>query len=357
MHFCSTFAGAYAIMFSIIFIERYVINMLNAAMLSRWHVHAKGYAKELLATGKVNITAVWDEDEVLGRQWADELGAEFIADLDILLARKDIDAVICDTPTTMHTDVLLKAANSGKHIFTEKTLACTVEECEQIAQAVKKNNVVFTISMPHKAWPVVRFAKQCIDNGDFGKVTTVRIRNAHNGVSGGWLPDYWFIKEDCAGGAMMDLGCHPMYLLAYLCGKPKRVASIFNSILGTPVDENAVTTVEFDNGCIGISETSFLAYSSPYTIEVHGTEGILLSHNGEIKFKTTKTASFQKGFITPDNLPEGLDSPINRFVDACINGTGSPDGLDLDSAIDLARLLENAYISNDSNTIVSVEGE
>ena len=328
--------------------------MLNSAMLSRWHVHAKGYAKELVATGKVKIVAVWDEDEKLGREWAQELGAEFIADLDALLARKDIDAVACNTPTTMHTEVLLKAANAGKHIFTEKTLACTVEECEKIAEAVKRNNVVFTISLPHKAWPVVKFAKKCIENGDFGRVTTVRIRKAHNGVSGGWLPDYWFIKDDCAGGAMMDLGCHPMYLLSYLCGKPKRVASIFNSILGTPVDENAVSTIEFENGCIGISETSFLAYSSPYTIEVHGTEGILLSRGDEVKFKTTKTAEFQKGFITPDILPEGGTSPISRFVDACIDGTGSPEGLGLEDAVDLARLLENAYISNDNNKIVTL---
>lgn len=328
--------------------------MLNVAMLSRWHVHAKGYAKELLATGKVDITAVWDENQQAGIEWANELGAEFIADIDTLLARKDIDAVVCTTPTTMHTEVLLKAAKAGKHIFTEKTLACTVEECEKISEEVKRNNIVFTISLPHKAWPVVKFAKNCIDNGDFGRITTVRIRNAHNGVSGGWLPDYWFVKDDCAGGAMMDLGCHPMYLLAYLCGKPKRVASIFNSIMGTPVDENAVTTIEFENGCIGISETSFLAYSSPYAIEVHGTQGILLSSGSEVKFKTTKTAEFQKGFITPDNLPESDAAPIPRFVDACINGTGSPEGIGMESAIDLARLLENAYISNDNNTIVEL---
>lgn len=46
-------------------------------------------------------------------------------------------------------------------------------------------------------------------------------RDAHSGVSGDWLPEYWFDKSKAAGGAMMDLGCHPMYLLAYFLGKPK----------------------------------------------------------------------------------------------------------------------------------------
>jgi len=201
----------------------------------------------------------------------------------------------------------------------------------------------------------VKFAKEHIDNGDFGRVTNVRVRNAHNGVSGNWLPEYWFVKEDCAGGAMMDLGCHPMYLLAYLCGKPKKITGIANSVLGTPVDENAISVIEFENGAIGVSETSFLAYSSPYTIEVHGTDGILLWQGGEIKYKTTETAKLNKGFISPDRLPEEDEHPITRFVDACINGTGSPEGIGMKEAIELAVLLENSYISYETGKTVEIK--
>lgn len=329
--------------------------MLRVAMLSKWHVHAEGYARDFLETGKAVITAVWDEKPERGAEWAKSLGCDFEADLNDLLARSDVDAVCCCTPTTMHTDVLIRAAKAGKHIFTEKTLACTVAECREIEKAVEENGVTFTISFPHKAWPVVKFAKEHIENGDFGRVTNVRIRNAHNGVSGRWLPEYWFVKDDCAGGAMMDLGCHPMYLLAYLCGKPAKITGIANSVLGTPVDENAISVIEFENGAIGVSETSFLAFSSPYTIEVHGTDGILLWQGGEIKYKTTETAKLNKGFISPDRLPEEDRHPIDRFVDACLNGTGSPEGLGMSDAIDLARLLENAYISYETGKTVEIK--
>ncbi len=330
--------------------------MLKVAMLSKWHVHAEGYARELLNTGKAEITAVWDENPDRGAEWASRLGCDFEADLDKLLARSDVEAVCCNTPTTMHTDVLIRAAKAGKHIFTEKTLACTVAECKEIEKAVNENGVTFVISFPHKAWPVVKFAKEHIENGDFGRVTNVRIRNAHNGVSGKWLPEYWFVKEDCAGGAMMDLGCHPMYLLAYLCGKPVKVTGIANSVLGTPVDENAISVIEFENGAIGVSETSFLAFSSPYTIEIHGTDGILLwQSGGEFKYKTAETAKLNKGFITPDNLPEEGKKPIVQFVDACLEGTGSPEGLGMSDAIDLARLLENSYISYETGKTVEIK--
>ncbi len=329
--------------------------MLRIAMLSKWHVHAEGYAREFIATGKAEIAAVWDENAERGAEWAGMLGCDFESDLDTLLKRSDIDAVCCCTPTTMHTDVLIRCAKAGKHIFTEKTLACTVKECLEIKKAIEENNVTFTISFPHKGWSAVKFAKEHIENGDFGKVTNVRIRNAHNGVSGKWLPEYWFIKDDCAGGAMMDLGCHPMYLLAHLCGKPKKITGIANAILGTPVDENAISVIEFESGAIGISETSFLAFSSPYTIEVHGTEGIMLWRDGELKYKTVETAKLNSGFITPDKLPEADASPINRFVDACINGTGSPEGLGTKDAIELALLLENSYISYETGKTVETE--
>jgi dihydroorotase len=86
--------------------------MLKVAMLSKWHVHAEGYARELVKTGKAEITAVWDENPERGAEWASRLGCDFEADLDKLLARSDVDAVCCDTPTTMHTDVLIRAAKA-----------------------------------------------------------------------------------------------------------------------------------------------------------------------------------------------------------------------------------------------------
>lgn len=66
------------------------------------------------------------------------------------------------------------------------------------------------------------FAKKAIDEGWLGKVTLARVRNAHDGVSSGWLPPHFFDEATCGGGAMMDLGAHPMYLLAWLLGRRYR---------------------------------------------------------------------------------------------------------------------------------------
>ncbi len=327
--------------------------MLRVAMLSKWHVHAAGYARNIIASEKAEIAAIWDENAQRGKEWANELNVDFEPDIDVLLKRKDFDAVICCTPTTMHEEVLVKAANAGKHIFTEKALATTIKGCRLIADAVKDNGVIFTISYPQLFNKATKFIKSNIESGKLGTITTVRIRNAHSGVSGGWLPEYWFEEKDAGGGAMMDLGCHPMYQLAALCGKPKRISGLFNSPLGSKVDENAVAIIEFDNGIIGISETGFDSFASPYRLEVYGTEGTIIQDGNQLKIKTKDTVSLSDEFIVPKAESDDI-APIYKFIDACINGTGSPEGLDAETAIALTELLENSYISDKTNKTITL---
>ena len=328
--------------------------MLRVAMLSKWHVHAEGYARDLKNSGKAEVVAIWDDDIQRGSEWAEKIGVEFEKDLDKLLSRDDIDAVVCCAPTTAHAEVMIKAANAGKHIFTEKALAPTVKECNEIKEAVEKSGITFVISYPQRGRSFIKFAKDMLEKGAFGTVTNVRMRDAHSGISNGWLPEYWFEEKDAAGGAMMDLGCHPMYILAYLLGKPKRVSGIFTSPFGTKVDENAVAVIEFENGAIGVAETGFISYASPQTFEIYGTEGTLIAHgDDDVRFRSKKFECVLNDFFTPD-IPENSDAPIIQFVDACINGTGSPESLGIDDAIALTELLENSYISDKTNTIVNL---
>ena len=92
--------------------------MLRFAMISKWHVHAKGYAEFVQKQPDACITCEWDEAAARGAAWAESLGVDFVADYDALLAREDVDAILVCTPTNMHKEVMIKAANAVKHIFT-----------------------------------------------------------------------------------------------------------------------------------------------------------------------------------------------------------------------------------------------
>lgn len=313
--------------------------MLNVAMLSKWHVHAAGYARELMAMDDVRVTCIWDEDAERGAEWARELGVAFEPDLDALLRRPDVDAVAVDCPTAMHLEVMIAAARAGKHIFTEKVLALTVRECDEIARAIEESGVKFCISFPQRCWGRNKYIKQLIDEGTLGKVTVLRVRNAHDGSLRDWLPDYWYDRDMTGGGAMMDLGAHPMYLASWMMGRPRRIQSMFNNITDRAVEDNSVCTIEFENGAIVISETSLVAPMNPNMFEVYGTKGVVICQDQSIKVRLAG----QDDFFTPE-LPEDDTAPIRQWVEGILYGREIP--FDLKAARDLTELMENAYIAD-----------
>ena len=328
--------------------------MVNVAMLSKWHVHAGGYANEVKKLGH-NITVVWDEDEKRGSDWAKELGCDYEKDLAKVLARSDVDAVVVDTETSKHKEVMIAAANAKKHIYTEKTLAATKKDALEIEKAVEKNKVIFTISFPQRTSPVVLYAKQVIDSGVLGQVNTARFRNAHNGASGNWLPDYWYIEKDACGGAMMDLGCHPMYIANYLLGNPARITSMYNATqkkaLDAGIEDNAINLIEFKNKVIAMIETSFVTPVSPWAFEIYGTEGMLLATDNNVRLSTAETRKLRDGFIEVTKLPKGLPSPLQTWFNAIEKG--EPVVFDIKAGVGLSELLEGAYISHKTGTTVT----
>jgi predicted dehydrogenase len=328
--------------------------MLKVAMISYWHVHAWDYTKQLMARDDVKITAVWDEIPERGEKNAKEIGAAFEADLDALLGRNDVDAVVINTPTNMHREVMVAAAKAGKHIFTEKVMALTVRECEEIAQAVREAGVKFCISFPHRTMPHNLFAKKVVDEGLIGDITLLRIRNAHNGSVAGWLPDHFYDPVECGGGAMIDLGAHGMYLSRWLLGEPVRITSMFNNYIDKPVEDNAVSVIEFKNKAIAINETGFVTSDSPFSLELYGTHGSLFigGADNQIRLVSSKMESQVPGWITPTQLPDPLPSAIDQWVEGILRDGEILFGLE--DGIELTRLMEGAYKSHREKSIVEV---
>ncbi|MDO4388470.1 MAG: Gfo/Idh/MocA family oxidoreductase [Eubacteriales bacterium] len=318
--------------------------MLRFAMISKWHVHAPGYAKFVQQQKDACITCVWDEDAARGKAWAEELGVDFEADYDALLRREDVDAILVCTPTNAHHDVMIKAANAGKHIFTEKVLALTTKEADEIIAAIEKNGVKFSICYPHRCMPRNLVLKQLVDDGLLGDITVMRVRNCHNGALAGWLPDYWYDPETTGGGAMMDLGAHGMYLAHWLLGNPVRIQSMFNNLMPVPVDDNAVCTTEFENKAIAIAETSLVSPMCPTRLELYGTKGVAMYENDEVKFQNEFTSKYvEGGWVTP-KLPKELPHPIRQFIDGVLYG--KEIAFDTAEARVLTQLMEMAYISD-----------
>ena len=125
-----------------------VSDPIKVAVLGFWHVHAAEYAARAQQHPDTELVAAWDDDAARGRAGADAVGASFVADLDDLLDRDDIDAVTVTTATTAHHALMLRVAQAGKHIFTEKLLAPTVAEAEEIIAAADQAGIALVVSLP-----------------------------------------------------------------------------------------------------------------------------------------------------------------------------------------------------------------
>ena len=327
--------------------------MLKVGMISKWHVHAEGYAKTVNDSGIAQVVAVWDDDEARGKAFAEDLKAEYYSDLDKML--EVVEAVVVCSETTHHFELISKAAKAGKAVFTEKALAPTVEEAEKLADIIEEAGITFTISLPQLSSGAVRYAKKMIDNGEFGKITAARIRNGHDGVSGGWLPDYWFEEKDAAGGSLMDLGCHPMYTANYLFGKAEKITSLMTAPFGSKVDEAATAIIKYENGAIVDAETSFDTFATPGSLEIYGSDATFVSVGGDVKIFSKKMQDSMgiKGPFSP-RMPESLPIPLVIFLHACVDGTGTPENLGPRDGVNLTRVLQNSYVAYNGNKIVEL---
>ena len=310
--------------------------MINIALIGTWHVHFRNYASDAAKNPDCRITALWDPDPAAGRTAAAQWNCDFEEDYDALLRRADVDAVIVCTSTDMHKDVIIKAANAGKSIFTEKVLCFTGADAREAADAVKKNGVNFCISFPWKARGDFMWIKQAVDGGLIGKVNYCRMRNAHNGAGAHWLPATFYDKAACGGGAMMDLGAHSMYILNWLMGKPEKAASAFTNVIVDSVEDNAVTVFTYPGGAIGVSETAFVAERDPFSLELVGDKGTILAGG----FLDKCCYNVGDGWVFPA-LPRSGPAPIDAWVESLVNGTPSPYGID--EAVALSDVMEMAY--------------
>ncbi|PAK55627.1 Gfo/Idh/MocA family protein [Paenibacillus sp. 7541] len=319
--------------------------MIRIGKISYWHVHAWDYTKQAEAHPDAQIVAVWDENPARGKEAADKQGVPFFESLDEMLAREDIDGVIVDAPTSMHREVMVKAANAGKHIFTEKVIAPTLAEVNEIIEAVQKNQVKLTVSLPRLNDGYTLAIQDILKEGLLGKVTLVRSRLSHNGATAGWLPEHFFGLAECGGGALIDLGCHPMYLTRLFLGEsPVEVNASFGYVTGKEVEDNAVATLTTASGAVGIVEAGFVNNFSPFAIEIHGTKGTILygTPDSQLLIRTSEKEEYSSSWVELP-VPDNRLSAFEQWIAHIQENTVAEENIA--HAVELTKLMEAANLS------------
>ena len=151
---------------------------MRTAVCGVWHVHAGDYTRKALEYGEV--LGFYEPDDALAEQFQKAFAIHRFSSLEELLS-SDAEGVIVCSATSDHRDVIVKIADAGKHIFTEKVLALSSGDCLAIQEAVERNGVRFVISLPQKYNAAQKTVKAVADSGELGKINYFRYRNCHSG--------------------------------------------------------------------------------------------------------------------------------------------------------------------------------
>jgi myo-inositol 2-dehydrogenase / D-chiro-inositol 1-dehydrogenase len=201
------------------------------------------------------------------------------ADYREILAHPDIQAVAICSATDTHSQIIIEAAQSGKHIFCEKPVDYDLSRIDAALQAVSNAGVKLQIGFNRRFDPNFNRVHEVVRSGAIGEPHVLRITSRDPSP-----PPLAYVKV--SGGLFLDMAIHDFDMAHFLMGSPVTEvyaagAVLVDSAIGDAGDvDTAITTLRFANGAIGVIDNSRKAvYGYDQRVEVFGSGGSISTDN------------------------------------------------------------------------------
>ncbi|WP_284638531.1 Gfo/Idh/MocA family protein [Paenibacillus silviterrae] len=231
------------------------------------------------------------------------------------------NVIYFDSQTTvLRAAALKKAIQAGKHIYTEKPIAETLEEATQLARLAREAGIKNGVVQDKLFLPGLIKLKRLIDSGYFGKILSVRLEFGYWVFEGDWQPGQrpsWNYRKEDGGGIIVDMFAHWRYVLDNLFGEVKSVSCLGVTHIDERIDENgrkyactaddaAYATFEIEGGIVAQVNSSWAVRvdrDELVNIQVDGTHGSAVA--GLRSCKTQHRVNTPKPVWNPD-IPNPL---------------------------------------------------
>lgn len=134
---------------------------------------------------------------------------------DEIAGNPDIDIIYVVLPNSMHKEFTIRAARAGKHVICEKPMALNAEECREMIDACRENNVQLSIGYRMQFEPHTQEVMRLGQEEVFGNVLQISCGAGFRNMS----TDHWKLRRSMGGGAMMDMGVYPLQAARYVTGE------------------------------------------------------------------------------------------------------------------------------------------
>lgn len=264
--------------------------------------------------GESVITALAELDQSKIDRFKEEVSSEgifFTNDYTELLTRDDVDAIVILTEDYKHKKHAIESLQAGKHLYLEKPMALSIEDCDEILEAWRASGQKLMVGFNMRYMPMYQTMKKVIDDGVIGEVKAVWVRH-FVGFGGRFYFQDWHRNRKTQYSLLLQKASHDIDVIHMLTGSYTKKVSAFGSLdfyhkeenfeadglvhmtdLEIDVEDNNVVIMELANGI----KASYLQchftpdYQRNYV--VIGTKGRMENDdvNGLIHVKTRNTES------------------------------------------------------------------
>ena len=184
------------------------VAMIGASFMGRAHSNAWSSVEKFFDEDLEPVLKVaCDVDDHLVQAFARKWGwKETSTQWREVVTREDIDIIDVCVPTFLHKDIVIAAAQNGKHIFCEKPAGRDFTEAREMYEAVKKAGVLHYLNHNYRRVPAVSYAQKMIEDGRLGEIYHWRGAYLQDWITDPGFPLTWHLRREKAGaGPQNDL--------------------------------------------------------------------------------------------------------------------------------------------------------
>ncbi len=309
------------------------------------------------------VVAICDVDErSLARRGSEWKVERRYTDYKAMLADGGFDVLSIAAPTFLHHPAAIAAAEAGKHVLVEKPMALDLAMADAMIAACESAGVLLQVNHQLRSSAAAQKAKERIEAGDVGRITYIRLRQAHDWGGLGVRPSF-ATKASSGGGTLLDNGCHLMDLARFFGG---RVAEVYAQIATlryeVEVEDTAQVSLRFENGALGSVETAWTATGWEEGFWIYGTEGALESTNRygpttlRHSYRHSPGTTWADTDVTTYAFPAAAANPHSRHIAAFVEAIRGlrPVPCTGQDGREAVRLILAAYHSAEAGMAVAV---
>jgi UDP-N-acetyl-2-amino-2-deoxyglucuronate dehydrogenase len=250
--------------------------MKNIALVGCGRISGKHLESIAQLTDDLKLVAVCDIIAERAKSAAEKYGADWYTDYDKMLARGDIDILAVCTPSGLHPQHGIKAAQKGIAVISEKPMAITLAAADELIKACDINKVPLFVVKQNRLNTTIQLLKRAVDKGRFGKIYMAQSNVFWQRPQSYYDLAKWRGTWEFDGGSFMNQASHYVDTLQWLIGPVDYVmAATATMARQIETEDSGSAIIKFRNGVIGSMNVTMLTYPKNFegSITILGEKG------------------------------------------------------------------------------------